>query len=70
MRTGVVTEDQGRQNIYAVEPQMYVSEESRVGFTPYAELVNGRAAMIGFVALLVIEALTKHGFVELLSNLG
>ncbi|MEM9905043.1 MAG: hypothetical protein AAF921_08485 [Cyanobacteria bacterium P01_D01_bin.44] len=37
------------------------------GFTDYAERLNGRAAMIGFVALLAIEYLTGKG---LLSWLG
>lgn len=69
MRSGVVTEDRGRQNIYAVEPQMYVTDESQFGFTQYAELLNGRLAMIGFVALLALEALTGHGVIGFLANL-
>jgi hypothetical protein len=32
-----------------------------VGFTPQAEIWNGRLAMIGFVAALVTEILTKQG---------
>jgi hypothetical protein len=67
MRSGVVTEEQGRQNIYAVEPQVYVDTETRVGFTPYAEKLNGRLAMIGFVSLLALEVASGHG---LLSFLG
>lgn len=69
MRSGVVIEEQGRQNIYAVEPQMYVDAESRVGFTPFAEKVNGRLAMIGFVVMLAIEAATGHGLVGLVNSL-
>jgi len=32
------------------------------GWTPYAERINGRFAMIGFVALLLIELLTRQDF--------
>ncbi|MBD3881583.1 high light inducible protein [Phormidium tenue FACHB-886] len=70
MRSGVVTEEQGRQNIYAIEPQVYVEADSRVGFTPYAEMLNGRLAMIGFVSMLILEAVTGHGLLSLFSSLG
>jgi hypothetical protein len=32
------------------------------GWSPYAERVNGRFAMVGFVAVLVIEALSRQPF--------
>ncbi|MFQ3617618.1 MAG: chlorophyll a/b-binding protein [Cyanobacteriota bacterium] len=66
---GVVTEEQGRQNIYAVEPQMYVDSEARTGFTEYAEKLNGRLAMIGFVSMLLLEVFTHQGLVSLLQSL-
>lgn len=66
---GVVTEEQGRQNIYAVEPQMYVDSVARTGFTEYAEKLNGRLAMIGFVSMLLLEVFTHQGLVSLLQNL-
>jgi Chlorophyll A-B binding protein len=31
------------------------------GFTPQAEIWNGRLAMIGFIAAIVTEVLTKQG---------
>jgi hypothetical protein len=32
------------------------------GWTPYAELINGRFAMIGFVALLIQQLITRQDF--------
>ncbi|MGB3240268.1 MAG: chlorophyll a/b-binding protein [Geitlerinemataceae cyanobacterium] len=39
----------------AIEPA-----EPAFGWTPYAEQINGRFAMIGFVALLLQEILTRQ----------
>lgn len=36
-------------------------EEPKFGFNEYAERLNGRAAMIGFALLLVIEYFTNQG---------
>ena len=33
-----------------------------LGWTPYAELINGRFAMIGFVALLILQFVTRQDF--------
>ena len=44
-----VTEDGGRTNIYAVEPQMQVMEIS-VTHNEKAEKLNGRLAMLGVIA--------------------
>lgn len=35
--------------------------EPKFGFNDYAERLNGRAAMIGFVATLLIEYITGQG---------
>ena len=43
----VTTEDGGRQNMYAKEPQVKVIEEKD---RKEAELLNGRLAMIGILA--------------------
>lgn len=52
------------------QPQPSVTpkfEEPKFGFNSYAERLNGRAAMIGFVVTLAIEYFTGQG---LLSWLG
>jgi hypothetical protein len=62
-------DNQGRLDIFAVEPKMYVDQTNRTGFTEYAERMNGRFAMIGFVSLLALEILSKHGFLDILKGL-
>lgn len=39
------------------------------GFTQFSELLNGRAAMIGFVVALLIEAVTGRGIISIASDL-
>lgn len=38
----------------------------KFGFTPQAELWNGRFAMIGFVAALIVELVTSQGVLHFL----
>jgi hypothetical protein len=66
---GTIVDDQDKLNIFAIEPQVYVMEESQTGFTRYSEQMNGRFAMIGFIALLATEVLTGHGLIDLLNSL-
>ena len=47
----ITTEDGGRQNMFAKEPKMY-TQEITVTHNEKAELLNGRLAMIGFIAAL------------------
>jgi hypothetical protein len=67
--SGYTTEERGRLNNYAIEPKMYVDATVQSGFTPYAEQLNGRLAMIGFISLLAFEALTGNGLISWLTNL-
>ena len=57
----VTTNEYGQQNMFAKEPQMYVSktDAERYGYETYAERaekLNGRTAMLGFVAALISYA--------------
>lgn len=45
-----------------VSPTRYYRPEPRMGFTPYAELWNGRLAMVGFFVALVFELVSAHAF--------
>ena len=54
-----VTESGGRQNMYPTNPKPWVDESiSYEGYPQNAEKVNGRWAMIGFVALIGAYATT------------
>ncbi len=66
---GYTTEETGLMNNFAVEPKMYVDNTKQFGFNEYAEKMNGRLAMIGFVSLLAFEVLTKHGLLDWLGSL-
>jgi len=48
---------------------MYVESKVNTRFTKYAEKVNGRFAMIGFVSLLAIEVLTGRNLISLLKDI-
>ena len=63
----VTTNEYGQQNLFAKEPQMYVSksDDDRYGYETYAEKaekLNGRTAMLGFVAALISYATTGSVF--------
>ena len=63
----VIIEDGGRANLFANEPRMYVDKTAaeRYGYETYAERaekLNGRVAMLGFVAGLLSYATTGSLF--------
>ena len=53
----ITTEDGGRQNMFAKEPQIKVMEVT-VTHNEKAEMLNGRLAMLGVIAALGAYALT------------
>lgn len=53
----VTTEDRGRLNAFAKEPQMYTMEVA-VTHNEKAEMLNGRLAMLGVIAALGAYAVT------------
>ena len=55
--SSVVTEDGGRQNMYATEPATYIDPDY-TSYAEEAELANARWAMIGFVAAIGTYAVT------------
>lgn len=69
MRSRTFTDSDGRENVFALEPKMYVAEGAQAGWTEYAEKINGRLAMIGFVSLLAMEVISGHGIVGFITSL-
>jgi len=51
-------DERGRHDIYAKEPKMYITEETKMGFTENAERLNGLLAMLGITAALGAYSLT------------
>lgn len=41
-------------------PESFNQPEPAFGFSPYAEQINGRFAMLGFVGLLLLELFTHQ----------
>jgi len=63
-KSSYTKDDQGLLNNFAIEPKMYVDEGGdRFGLTQYAEIINGRLAMVGMVVLLVLELVTGKGII-------
>ena len=63
----VTTNEQGQQNLFAKEPQMYSSktDAERYGYESYAEKAekaNGRWAMLGIIAGFLSYAITGNFF--------
>jgi hypothetical protein len=63
----ITTNERGQQNMFAKEPQMYVSQTDAERYAleshaERAERLNGRTAMLGFVAAIVSYSLTGKLF--------
>ena len=46
------------------EQSMYVKDEYKFGWSSYSEITNGRFAMIGFLAIILIELFSKQSFLK------
>lgn len=66
---GYTIDEFSKLNNFALEPKVYVDETPRAGFTEYAEKLNGRLAMIGFVCLIALEVLTGQSLIGWLISL-
>lgn len=58
---GYILDKAGQVANRPVEPLPYRQNQARFGFTPYAEILNGRAAMVGFAIAIAIELVSGQG---------
>ena len=64
--TGLVTHDlEGHDNVYPKEPQMELAgPNAGWGFHARAEKLNGRLAMLGFIAAIATELISGEGLLH------
>ena len=58
----VTTNDRNQQNLWAKEPPIYMDPNYTVSHNERAELLNGRLAMLGFVAGVISYLVTGKLF--------
>ena len=46
------------------EKSKNIEDEYKFGWSSYSEITNGRFAMIGFLAIIIIELFSGHSFLE------
>ena len=46
------------------EKSIEIKDEYKFGWSSYSEITNGRFAMIGFLAIVLIELFSKQSFLE------
>ena len=56
--------DKTVSEIQSLSPRATTNDIPEFGWSGYAERINGRFAMIGFMAVLLIEAISKRSFLE------
>ena len=72
LETNSSTEEQKDEN-YINEPtgdnkldekSMHIEDEYKFGWSSYSEITNGRFAMIGFLAIILIELFSQQPFLK------
>ena len=59
-----IVKEQTDSEIKNLSPSATTNDIPEFGWSDYAERINGRFAMIGLMAVLLVEALSKISFLE------
>ena len=59
-----IEQEKTDSEIKNLSPSATTTDIPEFGWSDYAERINGRFAMIGFMAVLLIEAVSKVSFLE------
>jgi hypothetical protein len=59
-----IEQEQTDSEIQNLSPSATTNDIPEFGWSGYAERINGRFAMIGLIAVLLIEAISKISFLE------
>ena len=59
-----IEQDQTDSEIKNLSPSATTNDIPEFGWSGYAERINGRFAMIGLMAVLLVEAMSKISFLE------
>ena len=56
--------DEQNSNIKLDEKSIDIEDEYKFGWSSYSEITNGRFAMIGFLAIILIELFSQQSFLK------
>ena len=59
-----IEQEKTDSEIKNLSPSATTNDIPEFGWTAYAERINGRFAMIGLMAVLIVEAISKTSFLE------
>ena len=59
-----IEQEQTDSEIQNLSPSATTTDIPEFGWSSYAERMNGRFAMLGFIAVLLIESISKISFLE------
>ena len=62
--TQSIDQEQTDSEVKNLSPSATTNDIPEFGWSGYAERINGRFAMIGLIAVLLVEALSKISFLE------
>ena len=62
-KDSILTKEQS-SNIKLDKKSIDIEDEYKFGWSSYSEITNGRFAMIGFLAIILIELFSKQSFLK------